>query len=159
MTGPATPAGRLPVFVYGSLRVGESNYLRLVEGNTEREVSAVLPAHRMYRYEIYAGVYPCVIDAGTDEAVPGDLLYLRDEIYAPVLARLDELEMYDPATHSGPYLRVRRVAFAADDAGRARPIEAWVYHASPETLASRRPDDHIPGGNWVAYRRSQDLER
>lgn len=154
MADSSTATGRLPVFVYGSLRVGESNYLRLVEGNTEREVAAVLPGHRMYRYEIYSGIYPCVSDAGPEEAVPGDLLYLPDDIYEPVLAALDELEMYDPATHSGPYLRVKRTAFALDDAEQAHPIEAWVYHASPDTLASRAPDDHIPGGDWVAYRRT-----
>lgn len=154
MAKSAAPVEQLPVFVYGSLRVGEGNYRRLAEGNTEREVAAVLPGHRMYRNEIYDGVYPCVVDGAAGESVLGDLLYLRDDVYEPVLAELDELEKYDPATHSGPYLRVRRVAFAADDAKHAQPIEAWVYHASRETLASRTPGDHIPGGDWLRYRRS-----
>lgn len=150
---------RLPVFVYGSLRVGEGNYRRLAEGNTEREVAAVLPGHRMYRNWIYDDIYPCVVDGAADEAVLGDLLDLRADRYESVLATLDQLEMYDPATHSGPYLRVRRVAFAADDAERAHPIEAWVYHASSETLASRTPGDHIPGGDWLAHRRSYGEQR
>jgi len=149
---------RLPVFVYGSLRVGEGNYLRLARGNTVREVSAVLPRHRMYRNWLYDDYYPCVTDGDEGERVVGDLLYLRPESYEEVLASLDALEMYDPATHSGPYLRVKRTAFAADDAERAHPIAAWVYHASPETLASRTEDDRIAGGDWLEGRRTEGEE-
>lgn len=139
----------LPFFVYGTLRVGQGNYLRLVAGKTTRAIPAVLPNHRMY-----AGIYPCITDDAAGGQVVGDLLYIQPERYAEVLAALDDLEQYDPDEEDPWYIRVQRTVEHTDASGQTHHIAAWVYLGGRATLAAYTEEQRVPSGDWVAHRRA-----
>ena len=138
VSAPILYSTALPIFVYGTLRTGEYNWRRYLRGRTEREQPAIAPLH-----SLYAAEFPYVVDGA--EAVVGDLVTIAPELYATVLRDLDGLEEFDPASGTGWYLRVARLALV-DSA----PTLAWIYHAGPAVLADRAV--HIPGGDWVRYR-------
>src|SRR5262249_3285693 len=74
------PLEELPVFVYGTLRTGQDNYVRFLAGKTTRELPATLPDHSMY----VAYGYPFVTDVFDGRAVIGDLMYLESTGYKSV---------------------------------------------------------------------------
>jgi gamma-glutamylcyclotransferase (GGCT)/AIG2-like uncharacterized protein YtfP len=143
---PAQHGEQLPVFVYGTLRVGELNHRRLVAGRTTREIPAVMPNQKMY-----AGAYPCVADDPEGGEIVGDLLFIRPELYAQMLAELDELEEYRPEEEDPWYRRVSREARYRDEEGRTRTVEAWVYHGGRATLSAFTERDRVADGDWLAY--------
>jgi gamma-glutamylcyclotransferase (GGCT)/AIG2-like uncharacterized protein YtfP len=139
----------LPFFVYGTLRVGESNYRRYVAGKTTQEYPAILPAHTLYARDL-----PCVTDASDGSQVVGDLLFVPTELYAHVLAALDELEEYYPEEADPWYIRVKRRVHYTDAEGVAREVDAWVYHGGKRTLRQYSADDRVPSGDWIAFYRA-----
>jgi gamma-glutamylcyclotransferase (GGCT)/AIG2-like uncharacterized protein YtfP len=145
----STRAEELPFFVYGTLRVGQGNYLRLVAGKTTRSVPAVLPHHRMY-----AAIYPCITEDAAGGQVVGDLLYIKPDLYDEVLAALDDLEQYHPDEEDPWYIRVKRTVEVTDPDGRIRHVETWVYLGGRATLAAYTEEQRVPSGDWVAHRRA-----
>lgn len=113
---PAPPI--LPLFVYGTLRPGESNYVRLLAGRTLLEKAAVISGSLYYVPE---EDYPYLL-AGS-ERVQGDLLILAEESYAATLQAVDRLEDYDPLRESTS-LYLRRTHPVNCD---GEEILAWVY--------------------------------
>ena len=114
------------MFVYGTLRSGQGNAVRLLAGH--ELTPAVLDG-----YELRLGEWPWIRRA-PGSTVVGEVV----AVDADVLARLDLLE--DVAR--GWYRR-ERLAVRLGDGSR---VEAWAYTAG--TIA--RPDDRlVPGGDWL----------
>lgn len=129
------------MFVYGTLRPGQSNY-RLLRGAVEAEYAALLPGHRMY-----AQLYPYVAEH-PDSQVVGDLIVIERAAYDEVLASLDSLEGYQPPDRELYVRAARRVWFRLDESAPWRAASAWVYLGG----ASFDYGDElaVPGGDWRA---------
>lgn len=112
------------VFVYGSLRRGQSNHAWLAD-------SRFLGLHRTQpRFTMRdLGAYPAVVAAGRT-AILGEIY----EVTPPVLQGLDELEGYPEL-----YIRLRLVT----PWGRA-----WIYLMPLHAL---RGEPVVPGGDWVEW--------
>ncbi len=111
---------KLPVFVYGTLRPGQKNYPRLLQGRTLREFPARVHGRL---YFVSNGGYPYVLPE--DGTVWGDLVELEPEHYDETLQELDLLEEYDPQDEAqSVYLRRPTEVFLDD--GRCRL--AWIYY-------------------------------
>ncbi|GAA0482904.1 gamma-glutamylcyclotransferase family protein [Streptomyces sp. NPDC046215] len=130
---------QLPVFVYGTLRPGQSNYGRFLHGRTAAEEPA-----RMRGAVLYEGPgYPYAVTDPSGE-IHGELISLAAAHHGAVLASLDRLEGHARgSTHH--YVRVERTVLPA--AGGA--VRAWVYLAA-DALARRlrAVGTPIPGGSW-----------
>ncbi|MYS58590.1 MULTISPECIES: gamma-glutamylcyclotransferase family protein [Streptomycetaceae] len=133
--------GRLPFFVYGTLRPGEVNHARLLRGRTARAVPAVLRGALLYD----GPGYPYALDApGTPDGIHGDLIEPLPEAYDDVLAELDRLEDHTPGAPDNLYERLARTVHTA-----AGPRDAWVYLAGRATARHLRAHGRrIPGGDW-----------
>jgi gamma-glutamylcyclotransferase (GGCT)/AIG2-like uncharacterized protein YtfP len=111
--------GRLPVFVYGTLRPGQKNYRQYLQGRTLREEPALC---RGRLYFVEEGGYPYL----TPEAgeVRGELMTLLPETYAQTLAGLDELEEYCPRNEAGSVYLRRMTAVSVE----GKQVRAWTYY-------------------------------
>lgn len=138
------PQLHLPLFVYGTLRTGQSNWMRLLKGRMQ----ACAPAHAP-RHVMYASGVPYVTDHPTLQVV-GEIMELDAAQYDVVLTALDVLEgVNHQVPEAGHYLRVvRPVVLTTSDA--TRTLDAYIYHASPWILATLRDVDCVPGGDWLA---------
>jgi gamma-glutamylcyclotransferase (GGCT)/AIG2-like uncharacterized protein YtfP len=135
----------LPVFVYGTLRTGQDNWRRLLQGKTLTQRPAIAPDHKMY-----ATNYAYVTDAPGQQIV-GELVEIRPECYQRVMQDLDRLEDYDPLDpeHS-LYVRVEREVWLVD----AEPNErrrAWIYHLNPRRQDSFSDAALVAGGDWLHH--------
>lgn len=115
----APEAARLPLFVYGTLRKGES-----AEDVLARDVLRRVPARAHGRLLDIGAPYPAAT-FGPDETgwVDGELLFLRPAGYEAALDRVDAYE-------NVPFL-FRRLTVKVEAEGQE--IEAWAYtytHAS-----------------------------
>lgn len=109
---------QLPLFVYGSLRQGESNHHYLA-GRFDRLLPATLQG---FRRGIGAHGFP-VIGACGGESVAGELYFIRPGLYAETLQGCDELEEIPPGATAGALYR-REPVIVATSAGS---LAAWVY--------------------------------
>ncbi|PZM97778.1 MAG: hypothetical protein DIU79_01740 [Actinobacteria bacterium] len=147
--GTTMASQQLPVFVYGTLRHGQSNYASFLAGHTSKEESAVLVGARIYD----AGHYPYVdynpASPATGSRVVGELMHIASDRYQQVMERLDMLEGYHPGSQFNHYERIATDVQRAD----GTPVRAWVYVVSPARrdsyLAGLTP---IDSGDWVAHR-------
>lgn len=132
-----------PIFVYGTLKPGESNYERLLSGRTAAEIPARLEGAALYSN----GAYPYLVrapDADAEDVAHGYLIYAAGG-YPAILAELDHLEGYVEGRAGNEYERVAVQALTADG-----PVEAWVYVAGAAPLARIRRGElpRIGGGVW-----------
>ncbi|MER7176934.1 gamma-glutamylcyclotransferase family protein [Streptomyces mesophilus] len=134
----------LPFFVYGTLRPGEYNHRRFLQGRTV----AAEPA-RWAGAELYEGPgYPYAIE-GTG-TVHGEIVTPAPREYPRLLALLDRLEDYVPGDPDNDYERVARTVETATG-----PVRAWVYVAAPAVAARLRAAGRmLPGGDWLTRARS-----
>ena len=139
---------QLPVFAYGTLRNGEPNYVRYLKGQTSKEEPATLAGARMYD----AGPFPYVDYDPTnpfpDSRVVGELMHLPAATYREVLARLDELEGYQPGSPGNHYERIATDVRRGDGTS----VRAWIYVINPSRRDSLAGLTWIESGDWVAYR-------
>ncbi|MGG2463178.1 gamma-glutamylcyclotransferase family protein [Streptomyces sp. RGM 3693] len=140
-----TQAERLPFFVYGTLRPGETNYARTLRGRTATEEPARISGALLYE----GPGYPYATAGPADAVVHGALISPRDADYDAVRAALDLLEGYTPGAPAGTgnlYERVATEAVCPD----GRTVRAWVYLAA-EPLATRLRATGTPvaGGHWT----------
>jgi gamma-glutamylcyclotransferase (GGCT)/AIG2-like uncharacterized protein YtfP len=128
----------LPVFVYGTLRRGEKNYARYLQGRTLREVSATVAGGLYFAAE---GGYPYLLAEGGGEMVVGELMYLDPVCYGETLRSLDLLEEYDCVDEAGSvYLRRRGTVIVEG----GKTTTAWIYYWNGPGAAGRR----IIGGDF-----------
>jgi gamma-glutamylcyclotransferase (GGCT)/AIG2-like uncharacterized protein YtfP len=133
------------LFVYGTLRPGQPNHARLLDGLVAWHRPAVLPDHQL----LVAGL-PFV--AATDDGgeVHGDLLGLVPASHEGVLRTLDRFEGFRPADPAGSlYVRVERpVAYRGDD-DRTVTTTAWVYQAGLLALRGLGAANRVASGDWL----------
>jgi gamma-glutamylcyclotransferase (GGCT)/AIG2-like uncharacterized protein YtfP len=113
------PLHQLPVFVYGTLRPGQNNYLQLLVGKTLREVSATFQGRLYY---VTNGDYP-YLEPG-EGTVTGAVLTLAAPHYETTLMELDQLEEYNPQDLSGS-VYLRRKAWV--NLAEGKQTKAWTY--------------------------------
>ncbi|GAB2843036.1 gamma-glutamylcyclotransferase [Streptomyces deserti] len=139
------PSSQLPFFVYGTLRPGEVNHDLFLRGRTRSEEPG-----RLLGAVLYDGPgYPYAVEepGGT---VSGELVTALPEAYGALLAELDRLEEYAPASPRNLYERVEREVLRDAD---GTPVRAWVYIAAPAVAARLRSRGKpIEGGDWRARR-------
>jgi gamma-glutamylcyclotransferase (GGCT)/AIG2-like uncharacterized protein YtfP len=111
---------RLPVFVYGTLRPGEKNFSRYLQGSSLRQAPATIAGELFY---VADGGYPYLLPG--PGRVQGELIDIDPSSYSEVLRRLDALEEYDPANEAGSVYLRRPAAVRLEDGTIA---EAWVYY-------------------------------
>ena len=134
------------VFVYGTLRAGESNDIRLAaERNGIAAPLLIGPGHingRLYDFDAYPGL---VLDPAAGP-VHGDI-YRIDETLVSVL---DEIEEIVPGV-VGLY-RSERLHVTVHVDGRAQVIDRLVYPVTDDAVEGL---PRIDNGDWVSYRRSR----
>lgn len=102
----------LPLFVYGTLREGESAS-DLIEETVVRRAAA----HAVGRREEVGAHYPTVTFTVAGEEIPGELLWLDRDRFARTIAKLDAYEGVPNL-----FRRVRIQARAGDET-----LEAYAY--------------------------------
>lgn len=139
MTARATVAR--PVFIYGTLRAGETNHHLVADA--ARTAPAWLADHALHGHGL---PFP-YITPQPGAWVRGDVVWPAEDRHGELLARLDQLEGFvatgDPANH---YDRVARPC-RLDEGGHVR---AWVYLAGPDARArlAAGPDRTVASGDW-----------
>ena len=113
------PEEQLPLFVYGTLRQGESNHDWHLGGRFLRVVTACLTQH--VRRVGHHGYFVVVPAAG--EQVEGELFFLDPVGYSETLERCDRLEEIPPGALEGAWY-ARRVVTVESGTATHR---AWVY--------------------------------
>ncbi len=116
---PAGTAERLPLFVFGTLRLGHENH-RYLDGHYEQMHAASLRG--------YARRHPLMIARQADGVVDGELYFLAADEYEATLAGCDELEELPPGQLVGRDYERKRVTVTT----ASGPFEAWAY-VQPET--------------------------
>lgn len=86
---------RLPMFVFGTLRYGESNH-HFLENRYDKRLPAELVGY--VRVESELG-YP-MIDLSSEESVTGELFFLSEACYDQTMTDIDELELLPPGNTS-----------------------------------------------------------
>ena len=136
------------VFVYGTLRVGESNDIRrAAERHGIAAPVLIGPGHlngRLYDFDAYPGL---VLDPAAGP-VQGDI-YRIDERLVPVL---DEIEEIVPGVDG--LFRSARLQVSIQIDGRTHAIDCLVYPVSDDAVEGL---PRIDGGDWVIYRRARQL--
>ncbi len=134
------------VFVYGTLRAGESNDIhRAAERHGLADPVLIGSGHingRLYDFGAYPGL---VLDPAAGP-MRGDV-YRIDDALVPVL---DEIEEVVPGI-SGLF-RGERFTVTVDMDGRSQAIDCLIYPVS-EAAVEGLP--RIDGGDWVVYRRAR----
>jgi gamma-glutamylcyclotransferase (GGCT)/AIG2-like uncharacterized protein YtfP len=135
----------LPIFVYGTLKRGEPNYVRYLTGQTAGELPASLAGAALFT----EGPYP-FLTRELDLLIPGDVVHgtlisLRLSVYQLVMADLDRLEGYVAGGTQNLY---ERVVLELATAEGSQP--AWVYVAGAQALSLIRAGQmrRLSGGVW-----------
>ena len=108
----------LPLFLYGTLRQGES-----AEDQIAADVVRRAPARARARLLEIGAPYPAAFFSPDEGLLPGEIVWLKPSTYAATLDRVDQYE-------NVPFL-FRRIAVRVEVEGQA--VEAWAYtytHAS-----------------------------
>lgn len=131
-----------PLFVYGTLRGGQSNYGSYLAGRTVDERPAVQPGYSMWIYNSLAFAVP---DAQNTVGVVGETMFLRRSDYANTMSRIDALERYypnDPA--QSMYVRVR--------SNPNNGLTTWLYTPSPRWSEIATSQGRFnPTGDWLRW--------
>lgn len=126
-----------PLFVYGTLRRGQSNH-RLLVSRYEQIVPGWIEGVELYSMD----TFPMLVEGRG--RVRGEVVYLCSDAdaYAAALAVLDRLEGVDDA--DGPYRRVLKPVHMAT----GEETVAWVYMGRTELVRDRL---QVVSGDWVAH--------
>lgn len=136
---------QLPLFVYGTLKPGASNYRTYLSGCILTELPATIDEAVLYNL----GECPTlVIGAGLarpDEQVHGILITLRPRLYDQTLRHIDSLEEY---VCGNPWNWYERIIHPVRT-GNAL-VDAWVYVAGSQVFNQVRVGRYrkVTGGNW-----------
>lgn len=111
-----------PIFVYGTLRPGAMQH-SIVRGYMERSLPAFVQGYQMYRFGRFPGI---VKRPSTLLPVRGELIYIKPDVYAECLVKLDKYE-------SAGWL-FDRVEESAQLDHSNEQILCWLYVANEENL-------------------------
>lgn len=141
--------GQLPVFVYGTLLEGFSNYERYVKPYRHEIIPATI---RGSVYHLPQG-YPGLLD-GSDTVKGGVLLFSPDD-YEAAMEGLDKLETYfGPGDPRNEY---ERIEAAAQLCGRDERMTVYVYRYVDETYVKSR-GTYVKGGDWHSFMQHRQAE-
>lgn len=136
-----------PVFAYGTLRPGRTNWA-VAAPWCRRHEPATLPGFGLHALD-YPVVAPLDDRTGTgaDTGVRGDLLWLDPPTADHALERLDAFEgVVRGDARLSLYVRApHRVRVATGET-----VDAWVYVPGDELLARIGSDRRVPGDDWPA---------
>lgn len=128
MPAPTAPASPLLLFVYGSLKRGESNQRHLGSGAAFVGEARTAPGYRLFNL----GTYPGMVDW------PDDPDGVSGEIWSVPAANLAHLDAFEGV----PTQLYRRAPIRLQPPFAAEPVETYFYARS----VAGRPA--IPGGAW-----------
>jgi len=128
----------MKVFVYGTLKPGECNYLRYCEGKVVDACPAIACGQL---FALPAG-YPAMISG--EGRVYGFLLRFSD---SAILAHLDRLEDYDPRRDRAQN-EYQRESIAIFDLNFKPLNTAWAYFMLPDRVRCLG-GIFLPDGTWV----------
>ena len=106
------------MFVFGTLRYGESNH-HFLENRYDKRLPAELVGY--VRVESELG-YP-MIDLSSEESVTGELFFLSEACYDQTMTDIDELELLPPGEHVGEWYERQTVTVSTLEG----EFTAWVY--------------------------------
>ncbi len=109
---------QLPLFVFGTLRRGESNH-HVLAGGYERWLPATL---RDFRRTTAAHGFPQVTPSPGDH-VTGELFFIRPRDFAETLRRCDILEDIPPGQLAGAWYQRAQVVVETAEGN----FTAWAY--------------------------------
>lgn len=132
----------LPVFVYGTLRVGGRFHDRYLADRFVSVRPATLRNAQMWDNH---GSYPMVVVGASTGAVTGEVFDIVEDRYDEVLAGLDHLEGHVPGRRGSLYEREVVEVEAADGV-----VSAWIYVMASSEVARLDADlPRLPGGDWL----------
>lgn len=138
----------LPALVYGTLRPGQHNYTSFLEGVTVKETTVSVNGFRMYG----GGGFPYITEAGADETIVAELVYIDPEIYDRVLHRLDFLEGYRSPYGPNHYDRITTTVEVDGET-----VEAWIYVAGVYVKDDLDKLPLVAHGDWVKFDREENV--
>ena len=131
----------LNVFVYGTLKPGEINYLSYCEGKVVSQISGYV---RGDLYALPAG-YPAMTEGNNQ--VYGVLLTFNNANDANILTSLDLLENYQPQRLSELNQYNRRLVTVYDTEDRAI-AQAWAYFMTTDKIRQHQ-GIRLASGSWT----------
>lgn len=140
--------GYFPIFVYGTLRPGQSNYIRLA-AHAIRSEPAHLTGYAVYNLEPVTGNPWPHAARSTDPThiIVGDLIWIDPDHLKHVLTELDAYEDYDPNdVENSEYLRIHATV-SETRTGDQRL--AWVYVANMHITDLMSDEHRIDHGDWT----------
>ncbi|PFG38714.1 gamma-glutamylcyclotransferase (GGCT)/AIG2-like uncharacterized protein YtfP [Georgenia soli] len=133
--GSSVPVTKPSVFVYGTLRSGQSGHY-LLTGRTVAEAYTRTP--RLDLYMVRGTSYPYAVpNAANATGILGERMHLRADLYNDTIARLDRYERYDPAQPADSQTYVRTLMTDRDG------VSSWVYVTSPRMSSYLRSNGTI----------------
>lgn len=138
-------AGRLPVFVYGTLKPGYSNHEATLAGVVAHVDAGELAGYELRTSGRDGGPFPYLLrndDSGS--VVFGSVLYIEPAAYDAVLRRLDRLEGCFPNDPARSHYTRERVVVEVGGG----TVECWVYLAGPWAQADADRLHLVVGGDW-----------
>lgn len=154
-------AVRKPVFVYGTLRSGESNAQIMDGGIVARSEEAHVEGVAVYGA---SWGFPYANEAADPTTITrGDLVHLSEDSDGDwARERLDNLEGFNSDQFSDShYRRVARTVTYVDPAtGNTEQVEAWVYLAGKGSQERCTDEERVEHGDWVqASRENRSVYR
>jgi gamma-glutamylcyclotransferase (GGCT)/AIG2-like uncharacterized protein YtfP len=135
----------LPIFVYGTLRLGQPNYERYLAkaGSILQIQTGFVTSARLYNFGPYPGL---LLDPNIDETkrVYGEVMWLNPLHYQALMHELDELE----GLAEGLYERHPHLVFVGTNS-TPTPVQAWVYTIGPILAGQYNESDLIFEGDWL----------
>ncbi|MBW2451383.1 MAG: gamma-glutamylcyclotransferase [Deltaproteobacteria bacterium] len=126
----------LPLFVYGTLRPGGSNFARFLQEHAKRIQSASVSGQIYWHVE---GDYPYLVNG--PGRVTGHLIEIDPEVWPNLLAEIDRLEDYDMQNEAESWYVRRRITATLANGQRQT---CWTYFWNRQ--CSGRLIEH---GDWL----------
>jgi gamma-glutamylcyclotransferase (GGCT)/AIG2-like uncharacterized protein YtfP len=140
----------LPLFVYGTLRPRDYNYMIFLIGRTQQEEHGYIIAG-VQLYDL--GLYPMARETlDPSHIVKGDLITIPPQLYPSVLQSVDMLEDYVRGRDHNPYVRSIRTVTGPD----GQQQRAWIYLGSDNHFNNLKPAPVlIPSGDWLTWKKNK----
>ena len=129
----------VPFFVYGTLLPDQPNF-RLWGDSISRMEYGRIKDCQLFDM----GAYPMLVESN-EKYVHGMLVFVIPEYKDEMIARIDELEGYDPEKH-GESAYNREMREVELESGKT--VTAWVYLGHKKYIDKEKP---VPGGKWAKH--------